>query len=83
MKNQRHLQGGLSAFACKSARTKQSMATIARINISDRGIETITVVPEDAVGQSKVYHVLGDKNVSEAVDLLNHALILRASRELK
>jgi len=80
MKKLRHLRTSLSIHACKGARTRK-MATIARINISDRGIETITVVPEDALGQSKVYHVLGDENVSEAVDLLNHALILRASRE--
>jgi hypothetical protein len=81
MKKHQHLQTGLSTSTCKGARTKGNMATIARINISDRGIETITVVPEDAAGQSKVYHVLGDKNVSEAVDLLNRALIFRASRE--
>jgi hypothetical protein len=81
MKKQQHLHDSMSTFACKGARTKGNMATIARINISDRGIETITVVPEDAAGQSKVYHVFGDENVSEAVDLLNHALILRASRD--
>jgi citrate synthase len=81
MKKQQHLQDSLSTFACKSARTKGNMATIARINISDRRVEAIVIVPEDAAGQSKVYHVLGDENVSEAVDLLNHALILRASRE--
>jgi hypothetical protein len=57
------------------------METIARINIGDRGIDHVVIVPETPAGQSRVCLILSDKLVSESLDLLNRALMQRAVRE--